>query len=377
MDALDGGHWQFGDDSTPTVGVTYFAGTFVRHPLALAAAKAVLLHLKEQGPALQEAHEPARPTALRRGPQRALPGRRAPRSRSSTSLVLLEALLPPGAARATCSSTTCAIAASTSTTASRASSPPPTPTRTSPSSSEAFKDAVARDAGGGLLARALARARPPSTRTRPPVAGGAPRARSPTGNPAWFVPQPRAAGPVREGGADELRRMSATCDPARAISTRSPGRPSSAPRPRPSRSGRSGLACRMGDEASLAFNESGTLHLRGRAGPGSAASRRSRSRRAARGPARRPSAPTGCTLLRGGGGAVDVPLVRSCRARRRRARAARLAELLVARGGEALRPRVRTAAPRSRWSARARTTHRLVFTAHHIVVRRLVDRACS
>ena len=53
MDALDGGHWQFGDDSMPTVGVTYFAGTFVRHPLALAAVKAVLLHLKEKGPALQ------------------------------------------------------------------------------------------------------------------------------------------------------------------------------------------------------------------------------------------------------------------------------------------------------------------------------------
>jgi len=49
MDALDGGHWQFGDNSVPEVGVTYFAGTFVRHPLALAAAKAVLLHLKERG----------------------------------------------------------------------------------------------------------------------------------------------------------------------------------------------------------------------------------------------------------------------------------------------------------------------------------------
>ncbi|HKX44511.1 MAG TPA: aminotransferase class III-fold pyridoxal phosphate-dependent enzyme, partial [Burkholderiaceae bacterium] len=53
MDALDGGAWQYGDDSIPTVGVTYFAGTFVRHPLALAAAKASLLHLKEQGHALQ------------------------------------------------------------------------------------------------------------------------------------------------------------------------------------------------------------------------------------------------------------------------------------------------------------------------------------
>jgi glutamate-1-semialdehyde aminotransferase len=34
--------------------VTYFAGTFVRHPLALAAAKAVLQHIKAQGPQLQE-----------------------------------------------------------------------------------------------------------------------------------------------------------------------------------------------------------------------------------------------------------------------------------------------------------------------------------
>lgn len=53
MDALDGGAWQYGDDSIPTVGVTYFAGTFVRHPLALAAADAVLDHLKACGPALQ------------------------------------------------------------------------------------------------------------------------------------------------------------------------------------------------------------------------------------------------------------------------------------------------------------------------------------
>jgi glutamate-1-semialdehyde aminotransferase len=36
------------------VGVTYFAGTFVRHPLALAAAKAVLGHLRTQGSRLQE-----------------------------------------------------------------------------------------------------------------------------------------------------------------------------------------------------------------------------------------------------------------------------------------------------------------------------------
>ena len=54
MDALDGGGWQFGDASIPTVGVTYFAGTFVRHPLALAAAHAVLKHLTSSGGALQE-----------------------------------------------------------------------------------------------------------------------------------------------------------------------------------------------------------------------------------------------------------------------------------------------------------------------------------
>jgi len=54
MDALDGGFWQYGDDSIPEVGVTYFAGTFVRHPLALATAKASLNYLKEMGPQLQE-----------------------------------------------------------------------------------------------------------------------------------------------------------------------------------------------------------------------------------------------------------------------------------------------------------------------------------
>ncbi|MGI4022614.1 MAG: amino acid adenylation domain-containing protein [Janthinobacterium lividum] len=54
MDALDGGFWQYGDDSVPEAGVTYFAGTFVRHPLALAAAKATLTYLKTQGPELQQ-----------------------------------------------------------------------------------------------------------------------------------------------------------------------------------------------------------------------------------------------------------------------------------------------------------------------------------
>jgi len=54
MDALDGGTWQYGDDSSPQAGVTYFAGTFVRHPLALAAGRASLLYMKSRGPALQQ-----------------------------------------------------------------------------------------------------------------------------------------------------------------------------------------------------------------------------------------------------------------------------------------------------------------------------------
>ena len=63
MDALDGGAWNFGDASFPEVGVTFFAGTFVRHPLVLAAALAVLEHLKQEGPQLQE-RLAARTTAL-------------------------------------------------------------------------------------------------------------------------------------------------------------------------------------------------------------------------------------------------------------------------------------------------------------------------
>ncbi len=54
MDVFDGGFWQYGDDSFPEAGVTFFAGTFVRHPLAIAAAHATLKHLIKEGPALQQ-----------------------------------------------------------------------------------------------------------------------------------------------------------------------------------------------------------------------------------------------------------------------------------------------------------------------------------
>ena len=49
MDALDGGFWQYGDESVPEVGVTFLAGTFVRHPLAMAAAKAILSYFQQKG----------------------------------------------------------------------------------------------------------------------------------------------------------------------------------------------------------------------------------------------------------------------------------------------------------------------------------------
>ena len=53
LDAIDGGHWEYGDDSLPEAPVTFFAGTFVRHPLAMAAANAVLDFLGEDGGQLQ------------------------------------------------------------------------------------------------------------------------------------------------------------------------------------------------------------------------------------------------------------------------------------------------------------------------------------
>ncbi|WP_316528609.1 non-ribosomal peptide synthetase/type I polyketide synthase [Kitasatospora brasiliensis] len=54
MDGIDGGHWDYGDDSYPPKDTTFFGGTYIQHPLAMTAAGAVLRHLKEAGPGLQE-----------------------------------------------------------------------------------------------------------------------------------------------------------------------------------------------------------------------------------------------------------------------------------------------------------------------------------
>ncbi|MCX5333730.1 MupA/Atu3671 family FMN-dependent luciferase-like monooxygenase [Streptomyces sp. NBC_00140] len=54
MDGVDGGFWRYGDESRPTAETTFFGGTYLQHPLSMAAAKAVLTHLAAEGPGLQE-----------------------------------------------------------------------------------------------------------------------------------------------------------------------------------------------------------------------------------------------------------------------------------------------------------------------------------
>lgn len=49
MARIDGGVWNYGDDSTPATKTTFFAGTFCKHPLSLAASKAVLSEIKSKG----------------------------------------------------------------------------------------------------------------------------------------------------------------------------------------------------------------------------------------------------------------------------------------------------------------------------------------
>ncbi|GAB4243275.1 MAG: aspartate aminotransferase family protein [Stanieria sp.] len=54
LDAIDGGIWHYGDLSSPQSKTTFFAGTYCKHPLAIASAHAVLQYLKAQGATLQE-----------------------------------------------------------------------------------------------------------------------------------------------------------------------------------------------------------------------------------------------------------------------------------------------------------------------------------
>ncbi|AZZ55048.1 MupA/Atu3671 family FMN-dependent luciferase-like monooxygenase [Rathayibacter iranicus] len=54
MDLVDGGNWIGSPSISDTEKMTYTAGTYANHPLALSAASAVLRHLRDAGPALQE-----------------------------------------------------------------------------------------------------------------------------------------------------------------------------------------------------------------------------------------------------------------------------------------------------------------------------------
>ncbi|MCD9188130.1 MAG: aminotransferase class III-fold pyridoxal phosphate-dependent enzyme [Pyrinomonadaceae bacterium] len=54
LNAIDGGLWHFGDSSYPDAKQTYMAGTFYKHPLGMAAMRAILRHLKQEGSKLQE-----------------------------------------------------------------------------------------------------------------------------------------------------------------------------------------------------------------------------------------------------------------------------------------------------------------------------------
>lgn len=54
MNGIDGGKWNYGDASYPQAEKTFFAGTFNKNHMAMAAARAVLHHLKQEGVALQQ-----------------------------------------------------------------------------------------------------------------------------------------------------------------------------------------------------------------------------------------------------------------------------------------------------------------------------------
>lgn len=51
MAGIDGGFWQYGDASFPAADATFFAGTFNKHPLVMAAACSVLTEIKNGGTA--------------------------------------------------------------------------------------------------------------------------------------------------------------------------------------------------------------------------------------------------------------------------------------------------------------------------------------
>lgn len=54
LDYIDGGQWKYGDRSGPSGRTTFVAGTFSKHPLAMAAAQETLRYLGEKGKSLYD-----------------------------------------------------------------------------------------------------------------------------------------------------------------------------------------------------------------------------------------------------------------------------------------------------------------------------------
>ena len=53
MEAFDGGQWSYGDDSSPEGVIAYFASTFIKNPLSVAAAYSAMKEIERLGPGLQ------------------------------------------------------------------------------------------------------------------------------------------------------------------------------------------------------------------------------------------------------------------------------------------------------------------------------------
>lgn len=54
IDKIDGGQWNFDDDTSPSMDLIVTGGTFSCHPISMTAAKAALSYIKEQGQAMYE-----------------------------------------------------------------------------------------------------------------------------------------------------------------------------------------------------------------------------------------------------------------------------------------------------------------------------------
>ena len=54
MEAFDGGLWNYGDNSSPDGAIAYFASTFIKNPISVAAAHAALREIERLGPAMQQ-----------------------------------------------------------------------------------------------------------------------------------------------------------------------------------------------------------------------------------------------------------------------------------------------------------------------------------